>query len=165
MIKAIYHININCTDFERSLSFYEALGFKIVLDLGVSSPDLEHEQGWGVNIRQGKGRTRAALLRLGDSPGPLLDLIQWIDPKTKTPADPIPEYFYHVGPSRIALMTDDIHKNYDELMRKGINFLSKPVKLPTNNTVVTCLDPDGAVIELIEFGEGSEYYAIYAGGG
>ncbi len=34
MIESIFHININCTNFERSLEFYEKLGFKIIRDLG-----------------------------------------------------------------------------------------------------------------------------------
>jgi len=34
MVKGIYHININVTNFERSLEFYKLLGFKVVRDLG-----------------------------------------------------------------------------------------------------------------------------------
>ena len=34
MIKSVFHVNINVTDFDRSLSFYEMLGFKVILDLG-----------------------------------------------------------------------------------------------------------------------------------
>lgn len=34
MIEGIFHININVTDFERSLEFYRMLGFRIALDLG-----------------------------------------------------------------------------------------------------------------------------------
>ena len=34
MVKGIYHINVNVTDFERSLAFYQLLDFKIVRDLG-----------------------------------------------------------------------------------------------------------------------------------
>ena len=30
-IKSIFHINVNVTNFERSLKFYEMLGFHVVL--------------------------------------------------------------------------------------------------------------------------------------
>src|SRR5262245_63892893 len=33
-ITSIYHININCTNFERSFAFYKMLGFKEVVDFG-----------------------------------------------------------------------------------------------------------------------------------
>jgi len=31
MIQSIFHININVTNFERSLAFYQMLGFKVEL--------------------------------------------------------------------------------------------------------------------------------------
>ena len=34
MVKGIYHINVNVTNFERSLAFYQLLGFQVVRDLG-----------------------------------------------------------------------------------------------------------------------------------
>ena len=33
-LKSIYHININCTNLERSLEFYKLLGFREVVDFG-----------------------------------------------------------------------------------------------------------------------------------
>ena len=33
-LKSIYHININCTNLERSLEFYKMLGFREVVDFG-----------------------------------------------------------------------------------------------------------------------------------
>ena len=161
MPKGFYHININCTNIERSLAFYQALEFKILIDHGVFSPDQEHEDGWGVDLKKGKGQTHAILLRLGDPPQPLLNLIEWIDPKTKGPGTPFPEYIYRVGPARIALVTDDVQKDYQDLKSKGVNFMSKPTTLPTRNTVVACLDPDGTMIELIELDRKSVYQSVY----
>ena len=34
-IKDVFHVNINCTDLERSRAFYELVGFKVVVELGV----------------------------------------------------------------------------------------------------------------------------------
>jgi catechol 2,3-dioxygenase-like lactoylglutathione lyase family enzyme len=33
VIKPIFHVNINCSNLERSLEFYEMLGFKVEIDL------------------------------------------------------------------------------------------------------------------------------------
>jgi hypothetical protein len=33
MIKSLFHVNVNCSNFERSLRFYKMLGFKVVLDI------------------------------------------------------------------------------------------------------------------------------------
>lgn len=35
MLESIFHINVNCTDFDRSMEFYAKLGFKDVRDLEV----------------------------------------------------------------------------------------------------------------------------------
>ena len=32
-IKDIFHVNVNCTDLDRSRAFYEKVGFKVALDL------------------------------------------------------------------------------------------------------------------------------------
>ena len=32
MIQAIYHINVNCSNLERSRAFYEMLGFRVVAE-------------------------------------------------------------------------------------------------------------------------------------
>ncbi len=64
MVKGIYHININVTNFERSLAFYELLGFRIVRDLGeVGNTYLER----GLQMPQLRGR--AALLQCGMTSG------------------------------------------------------------------------------------------------
>jgi catechol 2,3-dioxygenase-like lactoylglutathione lyase family enzyme len=34
VIKSVFHVNINVTDFDRSMAFYKLLGFKVALDLG-----------------------------------------------------------------------------------------------------------------------------------
>jgi catechol 2,3-dioxygenase-like lactoylglutathione lyase family enzyme len=34
VVKSVFHVNVNVTDFDRSLAFYKLLGFKLVLDLG-----------------------------------------------------------------------------------------------------------------------------------
>jgi catechol 2,3-dioxygenase-like lactoylglutathione lyase family enzyme len=39
MIKAIFHLNINCSNFERSVEFYKTLGFRVVMDIPEGGSD------------------------------------------------------------------------------------------------------------------------------
>jgi glyoxylase I family protein len=154
MVKSIYHININCTNFERSLAFYELLGFRVVHDFGTRLDNREAiERGFRLDMG-GKSATRAALLQLAGG-GTIIDLIEWKNPRTKTPGYPVPEYIYHVGPSRIALKVEDLHRTYEELKAKGVRFLSEP-----QGIFVCCTDPDGTVLELLEFPKTSEFNRI-----
>ena len=90
MIQSIFHVNINVSDFERSLAFYKMLGFRVVNDLGTgSSPQLD------AGLQIPNGQARAALLMLGDNPhATRIDLIEWKQPKTD--GTPYP----HLAPCR-----------------------------------------------------------------
>ncbi|MGA2411366.1 MAG: VOC family protein, partial [Candidatus Binataceae bacterium] len=72
MIESIFHINVNVSNFERSLEFYQLLGFKIIRDLKeVGNPKLDK------GLRLPNGRGRAVLMILGDNPrSTRLDLIE-----------------------------------------------------------------------------------------
>ena len=78
MIKSVFHLNINVTNFERSLEFYKMVGFKVVLDIG-EGPNKANDKG--LNIPN--SRARAALLALSDDPrATRIDLIEWKQPPT-----------------------------------------------------------------------------------
>jgi hypothetical protein len=65
-----------------------------------------------------------ALPRLGDGPNcTLLDLIEWKTPATERA--PYPN-LYHSGIARIALLTKNIHRVYEDLKAEGIKFFSEP---------------------------------------
>lgn len=148
MVKGIFHVNVNVTDFERSLKFYERLGFRIVRDLGEGGT--EHlERGLGFEKPVG----RAALLMIGDDKyATRLDLIEWKHPPTE--GRPYP-HLYHAGINRLALWTDTLHETYAQLKAEGVRFISEPQVMtePGGATAsfVCFYDPDGAVIELIQF--------------
>jgi len=147
MIESIFHININCTNFDRSLEFYKLLGFKVIRDLNeVSSATLSR----GLRIPDCRGR--AVLMILGDNPrSTRVDLIEWKNPKTEGQAYP---HLWHAGMCRIALRTRTLVKDYEDLKAKGIEFWTEPlmVKLKDGKEegFVCCTDPDGTVIELIQ---------------
>ncbi len=147
MIKSIFHINVNVTDFDRSLAFYQMVGFKVVLDLG-EGPNAANDKGLNVP----NSVMRAALLTLGDDPrATRLDLIEWKQPQTE--GEPYP-HLYHTGAARIALFTKGLDEEYERLKGEGVEFVSEPVMLHFPNgagSKFCCFkDPDGTFLELIE---------------
>jgi glyoxylase I family protein len=147
MIKSIFHININVKDFDRSLAFYQKLGFKVVLNIGEGA-NPANDKGLGIPNSVG----RAALLALSDDPrATRIDLIEWKQPKTE--GEPYP-HLYHTGAARIALFTTNLDEEYARLKAEGVEFVSEPVILRFRNgagSKFCCFkDPDGTFLELIE---------------
>jgi catechol 2,3-dioxygenase-like lactoylglutathione lyase family enzyme len=147
VIESIFHININCTNFDRSLEFYKLLGFKVFRDLKeVGNATLSR----GLRIPDGRGR--AVLMILGDNPrSTRIDLIEWKNPKTEGQAYP---HLWHAGMCRIALRTRTLVKDYAALKAKGVEFWTEPLMVTLKNGqeegFVCCTDPDGTVVELIQ---------------
>ncbi len=144
----VFHFTVNATNFERSIAFYTTLGFKILRDnRDVVWPDYVATQ-FGMNVAQGKG----ALLALGDGPEHVrIDLLEWLDPL----ADPAPDRpLADRAPRIIAIRTRGVRAAYADLKARGIEFLTPP-RGPDEATgleaVVCCRDPDGLVVELIEY--------------
>lgn len=146
-ITGLVHVNINCSNFDRSLSFYELLGFEKVIDVPTRNT-LEVAAAVGMPPYKVKG----ALLILKESITPLMiDLLEWQDPSDKSPPYP---HLYHLGIARIALATADLDADIEFLESRGVEFLSEPATVKLNNSPVTrfvCFkDPDGTVLELVE---------------
>lgn len=154
MVKGIYHINVNVTNFERSLTFHQLLGFKIARDLGeVGNKYLER------GLRMPRPVGRAALLQAGDDKrATRIDLLEWKSPKPE--GKPYP-HLWNVGIARIAMVTDRLQELCDEVKKAnmaGVEFFSEPQEIPrkdgkSSDLFVCFTDPDGTVIELIQFGE------------
>jgi len=141
----ILHANINCSDLEQSISFYEMLGFlpSIVTDVGVPA---EEAAGLGMPPYQLRASPKMHL------DGYVIDLIQWIDPN-----DPSAPYalMNHLGLSRISLKTTNLDADMAIMQAEGVEFFSEPVTIdrPVQGSRLVCFkDPDGTLIELVELG-------------
>ena len=146
-ITGLVHVNINCSDFDRSLRFYELLGFQKVIDVPPKNT-LEVATAVGMPPYTVKG----ALLILQNSKTPLMiDLLEWQDPTDKRP--PYPN-LYHLGIARVALSTNDLDSDVAFLKSEGVEFLSNPATVKIENqpeTRFVCFkDPDGTILELVE---------------
>ncbi|MEE2776768.1 MAG: VOC family protein [Acidobacteriota bacterium] len=146
-IVGLVHVNVNCSDFDRSLRFYELLGFKRAIDV---PPTNTAEVAAAVGMPP--YRVKGALLVLPTATGPLmLDLLEW-----QEPTDPSPPYphLYHLGIARIALATDDLDAEIARLQAEGVEFLSEPATVSIEGqrpTRFACFrDPDGTMLELVQ---------------
>ena len=137
MLLNLIHVNINVTDLDRSLEFYQKVGFKV---MHVFS-----------NAETGD-RSRGAVISISDDPraSTKIELIESLDPPTAPqPAKPL----HGAGVSRLAIRTKNLLAYYEELRTKGIEFLSEPIEIDIIGAkrYVLFRDPDGVVLELIEF--------------
>jgi catechol 2,3-dioxygenase-like lactoylglutathione lyase family enzyme len=147
VIRDIVHININVTDIERSLAFYQRLGFQLMHVLGDEPTD---DVTAGATF--GYSRMRGAVLTLGEHPRcwTKIELIQWVEP----PTEPAPERGQiHAGVSRIALRCKNLLEFYESLRADGVEFESEPheIDIVGAKRFVLFRDPDGTLLELIEF--------------
>lgn len=146
-ISGMVHVNVNCSDFDRSLAFYERLGFAKMVDV---PPTNTAEVAAAVGMPP--YRVKGALLILQNVANPcVIDLLEW-----QEPTDPAPPYphLYHLGLARIALSTTDLDADMAELKSHGVEFLSEPASVKLGDqgeTRFVCFkDPDGTILELVQ---------------
>lgn len=148
-VTGLVHVNINCSDYERSKAFYEVLGFKEVWPV----PETNTAEV-AAAVGMPPYRVKGALLALQ---GPdvqssmTIDLLEWQDPHDDAPPYP---HLYHKGIARIALATNDLEGDMAKFKAAGADFLSEPASMPPSSgsmaRFVCFRDPDGTVLELVE---------------
>ena len=147
-ISGLTHVNVNCSDFDRSLAFYERLGFEVLVNVPpTNTPEVAAAVGMPPY------RVKGALLILSGAATPfVIDLLEWQEPND--PAAPY-AHLYHLGIGRIALATQDLDADVAELKAHGVEFLSEPVSVeldgrPAAMRFVCFKDPDGTILELVQ---------------
>ncbi len=150
-VTAFFHINVNCSDFDRSIAFYRLIGFEVV---NAFEGDLSFgEVGLGPVLRLPDDCTgRAALMMLkGDTRGMRLDLLEWTSPRLPVPP---PRSMAQPGVGRICLRTTDAAAVHARLSAAGHECYTAPARIVLGGSVIKvfCVDdPDGTVIEFMEF--------------
>ncbi len=147
MLRRLFHANICVSDMERSLRFYERLGFTKVADMMLGGG----EPGIGVALGTPVKVLRGVFMRLGDDPSaPVIDLVQFIDPPHQ--GEPYSS-LNHLGICRLAFLVEDIEAVCEQLRVMEAEFVA-PLHYydgPGGNKIgIVCFkDPDGTVLELI----------------
>ena len=145
MLGKFFHVNICVRDIERSIAFYQDLGFQKVNDFTLDDPSVG--DALGLTAR----KLRGAFMQLGDDLNSMiLDLVEFIDPPPQ--GEPYPT-LNNIGICRIAFAVDDIDKTYQAVKAKDVEFVAPLHKMsgPTGNEIgLFCFkDPDGAILEVI----------------
>jgi len=151
----IFHVNVNCSDFDRSLAFYKLIGFRELVDFAKAEkngPRSFGEIGLGPLFRLPENIDgRAVFLVLGDDRWETrLDLIEWKVPRSERPPK---RTLAHLGVARICLKVKDCFALYKALTAGGYDVYSEPGLIDmagTRQYVFCCEDPDGVVIEFMQ---------------
>jgi len=144
-IVSFMHANINCSDLEQSQLFYEKLGFTAVMG---GDSEVPAEFSAALNMPPYTLSFKQMLARDGS----LIDLIEWEDPFDNTTAY---ASVNHLGIARLTLKTPDLDSDIIILEAQGVEFFSEVVEIDTSSgskRFALFKDPDGTIIELVEFG-------------
>ena len=146
-ISGMVHVNINCSDYDQSRSFYEMLGFEAIWSVPTTNT-----AAVAAAVGMPPYRVKGALLALkGATPALVIDLLEWQEPNDV--AAPY-GHLYHLGISRLALRTTDIDADHAFLKAQGVDILSPPATVAIDadhGSRFFCFqDPDGTFLELVE---------------
>jgi glyoxylase I family protein len=149
MIRGIHHTGISTPDLDRSLRFYQDLIGLEVLSEG------SWDEGFDTGDRIiGLENTAAkwVMLSAGNSN---LELFEFVSPPgaTQDPDRPASDH----GISHLCFEVADIQALYERFRAAGVRFHCPPQNLEEMGTVTYARDPDGNIVELIEYsGESGE---------
>lgn len=150
-VRSIFHFILPCSNVEQSMAFYANFGFEVIKDnREVQWPDYVGEN---FNMKSGaQGRAVQLVLPQDDALQTRIDLIQWLDPLWQNHNQNLPPE--QRIPRVMALLTHNVQTAAKALIAKGLT-ATNPVR-PEDPTIgvkgVVCFeDPDGHIVELIEY--------------
>lgn len=145
------HININVKDLDVSIRFYQKLGFEpFIFGIPYLNLTVEHQNPVPADSAEALGiptgtRGRACIMQL-DNGFPKIDLTEFADVDQREPLQNKDR-----GLVRFCLISQDLIADYAHLTGEGVEFLSPPQPCHQRMAdVATCVDPDGALIELLQ---------------
>ena len=145
-IERLIHVNLTCSDLDRSLDFYcRVLGGQVADRSEKQRSDFLEAMGF-----EGNTAHRAAFIVFKKQPrGPVIDLLEWAEPGPGRPLGML-----DVGIPRLAIGVDDIEKAHQELLDEGVEVLGPPRELGVGRFRIRAFlfkDPDGVILEFAEF--------------
>ncbi len=150
MISKFYHVGIHVRDLDRSIAFYEMLGFEVAARSHLDDPDLCRMFGL-----KRFGLLKYALMSQRDDPkGTMLDLTQFVDPP---PSGEPPDSLNFLGFTRLCFHVPDARATAKELEAAGVDmFYPLEYKQGPNGVSVGMMffrDPDGNILEIMDWGD------------
>lgn len=144
MIMRFHHAAISTPDLDRCVAFYkDVVGCEEAWSFDWETGSAEADAMTGLT----DSAARAVMLKLGDS---FLEVFEFSSP-TPRPGDPNRPVCDH-GITHVCLQVNDLHAEYARMQAAGMRFHSAPLT-QDSGYVIYGRDPDGNVVELIEFTE------------
>ena len=142
MIKGFHHAAISTPDLQRCISFYtETIGGEVAWTFGW--PEGTHEADRVTGLQN--SAAQAAMLKIGDT---FLEVFEFSSPDSAAQSGERPVNKH--GITHICLEVSDIHGEFNRLREAGMQFNCEPQQ-QDGSSMVYGRDPDGNVVELIEF--------------
>ena len=143
MLRGLHRTVVSTPDLDRALHFYrDLIGLKVITK---GSWDAGWESADTLIGRPGTA-ARWVMLSAGNSN---LEIVQY-----ETPQSPVQHSHRPVndhGISRVCFEVIDIHVMYKNLRDAGVRFDSEPQDQGEFGTAVYARDPDGNIVELVEY--------------
>ena len=154
-VSRVSHIQFNCSDFRKSVAFYQLLGFKvdrIISDDPSRPPDFNNLDT--VPLRTGpQGQCYTLGMGLGDDPKAMtkLELIEWVEPKRTSPTEPPSAV---LGIARVAFTVRGLDALIERL-RQHNHEIGEVTEFHISPTLKSkyahVYDPDGCMLTLTEW--------------
>jgi catechol 2,3-dioxygenase-like lactoylglutathione lyase family enzyme len=142
MIKGFHHAALSTPDLDRCVAFYrDRLGCEVAWEFGWPAGTAAADEITALK----DSAARAVMLKLG---GSFLEVFEFTSPPTR-PATELRPVNAH-GITHVAIEVKDLHGEYARLKAAGVHFHCEP-KAQESGFVVYGRDPDGNVLELIEY--------------
>jgi catechol 2,3-dioxygenase-like lactoylglutathione lyase family enzyme len=156
-IQSVMHVNVNCSDLERSLAFYRDIVGLTPAAHTNPLPQKGFPMGAGAEeepLANAAGPVQWDAWMLQDVrgfAGPSVDLLRWQIPSPVGHPYTDPS---HLGFARLGVLVPDIESAHRKASEAGYRCLSPPGQVPVDPDrearLFVVLDPDGIRIELIE---------------
>lgn len=142
----IFHVNTNCSDLDRSLTFYRDL-----LGLKQNTHPIPSilQRGDAFGLEQVMWDAWMLQSDLGDQ-GLSLDLLEW---KVPVPAGQPPRACNETGFHHLTFAVPDVRATVDRLRGAGVTVIGEPIDMDLGNgsslTMAMVADPDDVPVQLI----------------
>lgn len=140
-------VNINVSDFERSIAWYQMLGFK---RSGIPLPAPSKSEANALGFSDPVEWQGEAVRHSIDNS--TLELVQWLEPFDADQPYALP--VNHLGIHRMAFATSDIEADVATLVAQGVTMVSPITPCCSGDdswgSIVAFKDPDGTILELVE---------------
>ncbi len=143
MASKVHHVGMTVSDLDRTMAFYERLGFvKYDKTVDLDTPWIK------TMTKFPNAHLKIQMLKLGET---VLELLQYISPVGTNQAG-MPTC--NPGSAHLAIGVDDIAAEHARLSKAGVKFRSDLIMVPdgplSGPTRVYAIDPDGYTVELLE---------------